>query len=52
MIKRIITFFRFIFGLFNTLFNFIMLKVNKVHYSSYIIRGRIQIRNKGNLKIG
>ncbi|QVY67530.1 acyltransferase [Polaribacter sp. Q13] len=29
-----------------------MLKVNKVHYSSYIIRGRIQIRNKGNLKIG
>ncbi|MFD2529228.1 acyltransferase [Polaribacter marinaquae] len=52
MIKSVILFFRFILSGLNYLFNLLMFKVNGVEVNSFLINGRILVRNKGSIKLG
>jgi len=53
MFRIIIIIYRKIKSIFNKLFNFVILKINKVEYGkNLVINGRIYIVNNGRIKIG
>jgi len=50
--RKIIKGLLYIFKFYNSIWNFVMLKINKVIHENYLINGRIEIRNFGKIVIG